>query len=60
MVIWDVNEKNAEAVAKSIQEDTGVKAKAFRVDVSDREEIAKAAKLTRYLDAWILGKLIKE
>ncbi len=48
MVIWDINEKNAETTAKEIFEETGVKAKAVQCDVSDRAEVAKAAKITRF------------
>lgn len=47
VVIWDINEKNAETTAKEIFEETGVKAKAVQCDVSDRAEVAKAAKITR-------------
>ena len=47
MVIWDINEKNAESTAKDIFEETGVKAKAVQCDVSDRDEVSKAAKITR-------------
>ena len=47
VVIWDINEKNALAVAKEIQEETGVEAKAIQCDVSDRVEVREAAKITR-------------
>jgi short-subunit dehydrogenase len=47
IVIWDINEKNALAVAQEIEEETGVQAKAIQCDVSDRVEVQEAAKITR-------------
>ena len=47
VVIWDINEKNALAVAKQIQEETGVEAKAIQCDVSDRVKVQEAARITK-------------
>ena len=49
VIIWDINEKSAAAVAKDIQEETGIVARGISCDVSDRSDVAKAAKLTRWV-----------
>lgn len=51
VIIWDINEQNAISAAKEIHEETGVLAKGVACDVSDRSEVANAAKITRYTKA---------
>ena len=57
VIIWDINEKSAAAVAKDIQEETGIVARGISCDVSDRSDVAKAAKLTRWVLQSKYGRL---
>jgi all-trans-retinol dehydrogenase (NAD+) len=47
IVCWDINDKSAEETALEISKNGGT-AWAFKCDVSNRDQVAKVAKMTRY------------